>query len=193
MGRAFLSLFLLWFAVCSREHPLIRQKSSSTEVVPSKERHLVGHWIFGALISSNYPVVFNQGDCRWKKKCKSGKMTETTIDALVFVVECIRLLTSVARNILRSALYCTCSSNESQKEKLEAFCHAGQHWVLTQLVPCIWVLLSLFLSRPFIVRGALQTVHICYISPEHCICTKFKTEQQHFSSILLKITLLKYD
>lgn len=104
---------------------------------------------------------------------------------------CFRLLTSIARNIFCCLLCSTCSSNESEKEKLHALCHAGQHWALTQLVSCILSPLITFLSRPFSVRVALQTVHICYISPEHCVCTKFKTE--HFNSILLKITLPKYN
>lgn len=58
---------LLWFAVCSREHPLIRDKNPPTEVVPSEEWHLVGHRVLGALISSNNLVISFQRNCRVKK------------------------------------------------------------------------------------------------------------------------------
>lgn len=57
--------FLLWFAVCSREHPLLRQENPPTEIVARKERHLVGHGIFRTLISSNYLVVILQRSCRF--------------------------------------------------------------------------------------------------------------------------------
>lgn len=65
-----MSCFLLWFAVCSREHPLVRQQGPSAVVVPREERHLIGHRVFWALIPSNYFIIIFQGSCGSKTRHK---------------------------------------------------------------------------------------------------------------------------
>lgn len=67
---------LLWFAVRSREHPLLRQEDPPAEVVAGKERRLVGHGIFRTLISSDNLVIIPQGDCRGLKKKTKKKVLE---------------------------------------------------------------------------------------------------------------------